>query len=683
MRVTASAALLALRMWWPIVTVCALIGGAYGAYSVRDAPYMAVTTVRVDTAGFGEVAQQSIVQTARLLVDSNRTYAKVAGDTPEGIEELRQRTAVDIVESSSILEISVSAQTPDRAERDLNALVEASMTSMRELADEQFTGTVRSGQTALSGGVLPDPAAEEARRAGIGTAISERQDNALRLSAQLSRIGAILPATRTGLGARLAAAIGFVAGGFAGAVLTLMLGVGRRRIKRLADVRAVAPGLLPAAPLEYTKGIITVGNDCSRIDAALAVVLALPGAEDDLPDVVDAVRSELTRNGSRPFRLDADDVVRADDYATRRGAPSRPGFDAGNGHRLPGGSVATVSAGLPALGMPQRAVDLAASQADVLLVTGMASERILTLAAGRADVVLLVARPYRTTLGQLAAVTANLGDGRPPVVVLAPRHTSVERGGSRDEPEAAAPARSVPSGPQPEFELVRPGHAPMPGPTLPAPMPSAPMPSAPMPSVPSGSDRSGSWAGHRPNALDSPTLRIPRPGTPPAQGGAPLVPAVVSTGTGPVGSDGSAVSATGTTSNGSNGSGSKGTGTFDAAEHAVDQHTALAAPAAPATRPSPRSHEETVVEDGTAHEHPATDAATTDAAATDAAATDAGAGAGAGADDAAAGTGTPVDAATVVVERAPTTDASESAEGTGAGPADEARPDPATGTPPR
>ncbi len=487
MRVTASAALLALRMWWLVVAVLVAAGATLGVVAVRDAPYVAVTTMRVDTAGFGEVAQQTIVETARLLVDSNRVYSKVAGDAPTAIEELRQRTTVDIVAASSVLEIAVSAQTAQQAERDLNAMVEAAMTSQRELADEQFTATIRSGRDALASGVLPDPVAEEARRDGIGTAVSERQDNALRLAAQLSRIGAILPAVQTGLGARIAAVIGALGGAFAGLVLALVLGVGRRRIKRLSDVRAVAPGLLPAEPMEYTKGVSTVGSDCSRIDYALAMVLVLPGAEDDLPEVVEAVRSDLSRNGSRPFRLAADEIARAEQYADRRSAPAHNGFaPATNGHAVNGHSPSAAGA-VPALGMPQRAVDLAESNADTLLVVGQADDKVLNLVGTRADVVLLVARPYRTTLGHLARVTAALGSGRPPIVVLA-RPTTAGTGGSsgRATPGEGATARPAS---RPGVELVRPGVA---GPG-PAPAPRAER------SAPVG----GPW--------DAPTLRLSGP----------------------------------------------------------------------------------------------------------------------------------------------------------------------------
>src|SRR4051812_2822764 len=182
MRVTASAALLALRMWWLMIAALVVIGAALGVYAVRDAPYSAVTTLRVDTAGFGEVAQASIVQTARLLVDSNRVYSRVAGNQPGAVEALRQRTTVDIVADSSVLEIGVSAQTPEQAERDVDAIANAAIANFQQLAEEQFDATIRSGQDALSNGRLPDPVAEQARRDGLGTSIAEQQDNALRLS---------------------------------------------------------------------------------------------------------------------------------------------------------------------------------------------------------------------------------------------------------------------------------------------------------------------------------------------------------------------------------------------------------------------------------------------------------------------------------------------------------------------
>jgi hypothetical protein len=428
MRVTASAALLALRMWWLVIAAMVVAGAALGVLAVRDSPYAAVTTLRVDTAGFGEVAQQSIVETTRELVDSNRVYAKVVGDAPGAIEELRQRTTVDPVASSSVLEIAVSAQTAEQAEQDVDALAEAAITVIRELADEQYTAAGVAGRQALETGVLPDPVAEQARRDQIGVAIATQQDNALRLSAQLSRIGEVLPATPTGLGSRIAATIGALTGALIGAVLALLLGVGRRRIRRLADVHAVAPGLVPCEPMDYDKGVMRVAAECSRLAHPLVVVLALPGAEDDLKAAVDELRSALYADGNQPFRIDATAALVAETEQRRRSGPS--------GQQSP----SQLSSPVPALGMPQRATDLDEANSDTLLVTGEAEDRVVTMIGDRADIILLVAQPRVTRLGQLARITTGLGDGRPPVVVLA-GHGAGERDDSRD---ALPPGKEAP-----------------------------------------------------------------------------------------------------------------------------------------------------------------------------------------------------------------------------------------------
>ncbi len=73
---------------------------------------------------------------------------------------------------------------------------------------------------------------------------------------------------------------------------------------------------------------------------------------------------------------------------------------------------------MPALGMPNRATDLAAADADILLVTADADERTMQKIAGRADVALLVGRRKSTRLGQLASVVALLRAASPPVVVV-------------------------------------------------------------------------------------------------------------------------------------------------------------------------------------------------------------------------------------------------------------------------
>lgn len=440
-----SVAALALRIWWPVVIVLAILGALGAFVAGRDAPYVAVTTLRVDTAGFGENAQESIVDTSRLLVDSNRTYRKVVGDAPGAIDEIRSRTAVDAIGTSSVLELAVSAQTAEQAEREVDALAEASITSIRELADEQFTGTVRSGRDSLAQGVLDDPAAEQARRDAIGVAIAEQQDNALRLSASLSRIGEVPPATRVGLGVRLAMVIGALVGAIVGIAIALFLGVGRRRTRSLSDVRIVSRGLVDCEPLAKAEGISRVAAECSRLTYPLVVVLALPGAEADVQEVSTELRSELHRDGNRTFRLDYRELRHAS------GDEPQPalvgvgnGAAPGNGrphHRnaLPhaeyNGSAG--SAALPALGMPNRAIGLAEAGADLLLITADADERTLQQVAGRADVVLLVGRRRRTRLGELAKVVDLLRPAHPPVLVLADGRIEPSIGSSvgNDQPQ--------------------------------------------------------------------------------------------------------------------------------------------------------------------------------------------------------------------------------------------------------
>lgn len=453
-RVPASGALLALRLWWPIVVVLAVVGAGFGLYSVQGRPYAAVTNLRVDTAGFGEVAQRSIMETARALVDSNPVYTKVVGESPEAVEALRQRSAVTVVSQSSILQITVSAQTPEQAERDADAMANAAIQNFRELADVQFDSSVESGVRGLNTGRLPDPVAEQARRDRVGAAIAEQQDNALRLSGQLSRIGEILPAEPVGVGPNLSILIGLFGGTLAGAVIALLLGVGRRKIRAMRDLRAVAPSLIDCEPLDGSEGAARVAARCSLLDHPLVVVLALPGAADEAELVHDQLRTELHRDGRRLFVVTGEDLQliapnnrelvelevgellpmpaavpvvtggaaaeqdTEDGYRAEAAGPETSTH--GNGVRPhPNGYADSASAAfLPALGLPKRAVDLAESDADMLLVLGSADGATIARVAERAELVLLVAAAGRTTVGELSRACGALSEGKRPVVVL-------------------------------------------------------------------------------------------------------------------------------------------------------------------------------------------------------------------------------------------------------------------------
>ncbi len=181
-RVTASAALLAMRMWWPIIVIFAVLGVAGGMLAIRDAPYAAVTAVRVDTAGFGEVAQQSIVETSRLLVDSNRTYSKVVGESPGAIEEIRQRTAVEASRHRPCWRSACPPRPPGRPNGRWMRSPRQRSRSSASSPTSSSTGPSRAASAGWPPAASPDAVAENARRDALGTAIAEQQDNALRLS---------------------------------------------------------------------------------------------------------------------------------------------------------------------------------------------------------------------------------------------------------------------------------------------------------------------------------------------------------------------------------------------------------------------------------------------------------------------------------------------------------------------
>lgn len=471
-----SVATLALRIWWPIVAVLAVLGGAAGHVATRDAPYLAATQIRVDTAGFGEVAAESIVQTARVLVDSNLTYRQVVGPAEGAIEELRQRTTVDVIATSSVLEVVVTAQTAEQAEREVDALAEAGIATVRELAAEQFADTIADGADGLAGGGLPDPVAEETRREALGAAVAAQQDTALRLSGSLSRVGEVLPAVREGVGGNLAIVIGLFAGAVVGTSVALLLGVRRRRIKSVKDIRRVAPSLIDCEPFDTVEGVSRVAAQCSRLAHPFVAILALRGGAPLAEEVSAQLGRTLRQDGRRPFQLSPADIRHGyhDGDNPRVGsALERSVGIYTNGHWPPLPAATSAAAILPTLGMPHRATDLAAIGHDLLLAAGEADVRTLQQIAGRPDVVVLVGQVKRVRLGQLADVVEQLRLREPPIVVLlessaapAANPSPMAGGGLAppsappEVPEGAMPGGIPAGGPRP--------HSPTPQPVSPA-----------------------------------------------------------------------------------------------------------------------------------------------------------------------------------------------------------------------
>jgi hypothetical protein len=423
MHLSPSSTMLALRAWWPIVVVLAVAGAALGVQSVGSAPFSATTLLRVDVST-NPLQSPQIVATALQVVDSDPVYFKATDETAEAADELRARTTVGLSDNAAVLKVSVVAPTAEQATEETDRFADAALEYIAEMSREEFDRATRLAQEALNGGALPNPMAEELRLEQLGANLAEAQNSAYRQIDLVSRIGGVHEPERLGLPPRLAAPLGAVIGALAGGIAALVLGVQRRRIRRPAEVKAVGPGIRVYGSPTLADGLLRVAARCATLDQPLVAILALPDAEDALNDVRNALRRQLRVERLRWVDVDADDFGRASVADRRATAADR---------RSSGEMHVPVR--------HARAQVLAEAEADVIVVTGLASTRAVKEAGARADAVILVGRQRKTRIGELSAVYAEVADVHP-VVALLPANTE-EFGEARDDPPAdttAAPA---------------------------------------------------------------------------------------------------------------------------------------------------------------------------------------------------------------------------------------------------
>ncbi len=398
----ASMTFLALRMWWPMVATLTVVGAVLGVLAPFNAPYAAKSLLRVDTSG-NEAQSTPIVATAVQLVGADPVYAAVVGDSTAAMADLRGRTVVAVEDVAGIISISVAAPTAEQANRDADDVATKSVEYVQALAQEQLATVTRTGQDAVAEGGLRDPEAEFRRRQALGAAIGERQELARQGASFLTRIGGVQPAARVGLGVTLAGPVGALVGALIGAIAALLLGVRRRRVRRLADVRAVIPEIPAYGPVSQSDGIAWVAARCARLDTPMIALLALHGAESQLRKIATQLKYQLRTDAMRWVEIEADDLDRVST----------------NG-RAPVGSADPRE-----LSVRRRASALAESEANMVLVIGMARGPSIARLSARADIVLLVGEVGRTRLGALATTCARLAPSSP-VILLA------------DHPKAAA-----------------------------------------------------------------------------------------------------------------------------------------------------------------------------------------------------------------------------------------------------
>jgi hypothetical protein len=393
MQLPASFSVLALRTWWPVVFMLSVLGAAFGVYAASSVSYSATALLRVDVST-NPVQSQQIVSTAFQLVDSDPVYTLVVGDSRNAVNELRSRTTVGIRDAGAVLFVTVVAPTAEQAERDTDGFADAAVGFARQLAQEQFATVTRLGAASLKEGVLPDPEAEANRRDRVGTNLADGQDYALRQERFVTRLGGVQTPQPLGVSTTLAAPLGAAGGALLGFVAALGLGVRRRHVRYIADLRPVLPGVRAFTADNQRDGLLRIAARSATLHEPLVAVVAMRTAEQALAGVVEDLQDLLRAEQMTWTDVDADDLAASPDRAAR---------------------------------LKPLALETYPSPArrHLTLVTGTADPSTVPQIAARADLIVLVVPLHRARLGEVAALYDELRDSSPILVLTKPpRRTS-------------------------------------------------------------------------------------------------------------------------------------------------------------------------------------------------------------------------------------------------------------------
>jgi hypothetical protein len=426
---------LALRAWWPVVVVLAVVGFGVGMYSVGVASYSATALLRVDVST-NPLQSKEIISTAQVLVDSDPVYFRATDGTREAADALRARTSVGVVSDGEVLKVTVVAPTAAAATAQTNKMADAAVTQAQALSVDQFNRVTKLAQDSLKNGALADVDSEKQRREHVGQNLADAQSAASRSSDLLTRIGGVQAPVAMGLPPRLAGPLGALIGALLGFAASLMLGVRRNRVRRPGDLKVVDPRLRVYGPDEIDNGLMRVAARCATLDRPLVAVLALPAAENSLPMVLDRFDRHLLNESLRRIDVDAEDLGRGTAVVDR----ARPSWSGGDGH------------GLPA--RIERGPILDAASADVIVVSGSAGPRIAHEAGARAEAVIVVGKLQSSRLKEFSALYPEISDSSPMVLLV---HPDSKQASAPDDGVEQAAALEL-AGPEAGGELLPADH---------------------------------------------------------------------------------------------------------------------------------------------------------------------------------------------------------------------------------
>lgn len=285
----------ALRRWIVVPIVLALVGAAAGLIAGNLGRPSAEALLRVDSSAADGTAMKMVQESTMLEMDTAPIYNAAAGKTSTTAADLRARTQIAAVPDSQLITVTVTAQTPELAVAQADAIANAAISINQDRIDNELDQLTDNTRDLISNSKLTNSDAEQARVSRLGDTLGQNQSNLVVGSRNLvlvhgAEAASLLPSPL------LLAALGLVAGGLLGCVIAMLLGARRGRIQSARELQQLYPNASVVDELDLESVITLEAQNASAV-----YVAGLDHDSKDLEAVAEAVRTQFAANG-RPVQ---------------------------------------------------------------------------------------------------------------------------------------------------------------------------------------------------------------------------------------------------------------------------------------------------------------------------------------------------------------------------------------------
>ncbi len=240
-----------LRRWWWIPTVLALLGALVGGAAGLNSPKSAEALLAVQVTSDNPDAVDQGTQASMMEISTQEVFSSAAKTRNVSASDLRKRTEIAVVPSSTILAVKSTAGDADTAAADANAVANAGMEASAARLQGQLKALTQNTETLIAVQRLKDAQAERTRVTQLGGSLANSQQSLLTQSRQLTLLQSANAADATSTSPILLGLMGLVGGGLIGLALTLLFGGRRGRMSSMREMRRLYPNLefIPARDL--------------------------------------------------------------------------------------------------------------------------------------------------------------------------------------------------------------------------------------------------------------------------------------------------------------------------------------------------------------------------------------------------------------------------------------------------